>query len=227
MPPAAIRLLKLSSLLTAVMLGLLASSKPKPVLACDCAIGLHSPETLEQVGVDTIVAGRALSVVDLDAGTTRVVLDVDRAWLGQETPAYEVVLQYQGSMCRVDPVVGDPYLVAGREAADGVLGVGVAVTSGYCMMRGAENPLIIAQLDGLYGTEREIGEFCPQALERTPLEARSEAIQKRHELSGWGLRLTAGTASRFNPWLSWLSLRNTGSPYHPLFNSLVWKASCP
>jgi hypothetical protein len=31
----------------------------------------------------------------------------------------------------------------------------------------------------------------------------------------------------FNPLRTCLTLRNPGQPYHPLFNSLVFKAGCP
>lgn len=197
------------------------------VHACDCAAGLHYPWTMDRYGVDSVIQGLARSVDLSDPRTTRVMMDVSKVWQGPATPAYEIRLPINGSMCQVHPVEGITYVVAGSSTKQNIGGVGVVSHSGYCFMRSVTEVFSGESLGANYAPPIGIGEICPQTRGKVPDSVVQESVRGRNGLRGWGETQTPGLASRFNPWRKWISLRTADAPYHPIYNSLVWKASCP
>ncbi len=71
-------------------------------------------------------------------------------------------------------------------------------------------------------------ETCPLIVGRVPQQVVQAALASPAEVRGYGQVCQPGLPpGRFNPVRSSLSLDNPNSPYHPLFNSLVWKCGCP
>jgi len=63
---------------------------------------------------------------------------------------------------------------------------------------------------------------------RVPDAIIADALANPHKVGGFDrLRDLNKPESPFNPRQSYLSLRNVNVPFHPLFNSLVFRGGCP
>lgn len=63
---------------------------------------------------------------------------------------------------------------------------------------------------------------------RVPDAVIADALANPYKVGGYDrLRDPSKPESPFNPRGSYLSLRNVNVPFHPLFNSLVFRAGCP
>ncbi len=70
--------------------------------------------------------------------------------------------------------------------------------------------------------------ICEIAANKVPGAVINAATGNPQSVAGYGLRCNPNLpAGPLNPERGWLSLRNPGLPYHPLFNGLVWKCGCP
>ncbi|MCB9175776.1 MAG: hypothetical protein H6648_01350 [Caldilineae bacterium] len=73
-----------------------------------------------------------------------------------------------------------------------------------------------------------VGQVCDLAKSKVPVGVLNDALANNAGVSGWGLACNPNLAvGPLNPLRTWLSLRNPGLPYHPLFNGVVWKCGCP
>lgn len=64
--------------------------------------------------------------------------------------------------------------------------------------------------------------------QRVPQAVLDDAVANPTRISGYGQLVNPGApASPLNPARHCLTLRDRGTPWHPLFNSLVFKAGCP
>jgi hypothetical protein len=78
------------------------------------------------------------------------------------------------------------------------------------------------------GTPPDTGHVCKEILSRVPLVAINTALANPKAVYGWLEPLNPGLPiSPANPQKTWLSMRNIAAPYHPVFNSLVFKVGCP
>lgn len=70
--------------------------------------------------------------------------------------------------------------------------------------------------------------MCQFVERRVPPVAISWSLANPERVSGW-LKLTYPSLppSPYNQPRTWLSLQSISTPYHPLFNSLVFKGGCP
>ncbi|MFQ5460123.1 MAG: LVIVD repeat-containing protein, partial [Anaerolineae bacterium] len=72
------------------------------------------------------------------------------------------------------------------------------------------------------------GSVCPQIQGRVPAAAIQAAMANPGRIAGYRQPMDpAKPVSPFNPRRLMLSLRTYGKPYHPVFNSLVFKVGCP
>lgn len=63
---------------------------------------------------------------------------------------------------------------------------------------------------------------------RVPDAIIADALANPHKVGGYDrLRDPSKPESPFNPRMTYLSLRNVNVPFHPLFNSLVFRGGCP
>ncbi len=71
-------------------------------------------------------------------------------------------------------------------------------------------------------------QICDAAKNKVPGAVVNAATGNPQTVAGYGLRCNPNLAAGpLNPERTWLSLRNPGLPYHPLFNGLAWKCGCP
>lgn len=78
------------------------------------------------------------------------------------------------------------------------------------------------------GTPPDTGQACKEILSRVPLVAINTALANPQAVYGWLEPLNPGLpVGPTNPQKTWLSMRNIAAPYHPVFNSLVFKVGCP
>jgi len=69
---------------------------------------------------------------------------------------------------------------------------------------------------------------CEFVLNRVPTAAISRALANPQLVRGWGeLANPSAPPSPYNQLRRWLSLHNISAPFHPLHNTLVFKAGCP
>lgn len=74
----------------------------------------------------------------------------------------------------------------------------------------------------------DLGRVCPQIIGRVPQAAIQAAIANPAAVAGYNQpHDPAKPLGPNNPLRTWLSLRSLASPYHPLFNGLLFKAGCP
>jgi hypothetical protein len=79
-----------------------------------------------------------------------------------------------------------------------------------------------------FGTPDELARACPFLLGRVPPVAIAAALANPQRVFGWQEPLNPGLpVSPTNPRKTWLSIQNIASPYHTLFNALVFKVGCP
>lgn len=68
---------------------------------------------------------------------------------------------------------------------------------------------------------------CKSLLMRVPPAVISNALANPADTNGWGQLCNEGVPrSEFNGVRRWLTPQNPNTPYHPLFNSVVWACSC-
>jgi len=73
-----------------------------------------------------------------------------------------------------------------------------------------------------------IGKLCPGLDAKAPAAVIADALANPDKVNGWGQRCRPGLPpSAWNTPRTYLSLRDTGKPYHPLFNGLQYKCGCP
>jgi hypothetical protein len=73
-----------------------------------------------------------------------------------------------------------------------------------------------------------LARVCPYILGKVPEPAIHAALANPQHIRGWMEPLNpALPVGPNNPRKTWLSLQNLGAPYHPLFNTLVFKVGCP
>jgi hypothetical protein len=73
-----------------------------------------------------------------------------------------------------------------------------------------------------------VGQVCDNIKNRVPAAAINAAVANPASVQGWGMLCNPSLPpSVWNQPRSWLSMRNPGVPYNPLFNSLVWSCGCP
>jgi hypothetical protein len=76
-------------------------------------------------------------------------------------------------------------------------------------------------------TSAQVCRFVQQ-FNRVPPAAIASAMANPASISGWGRPCNIGVpTSGANPLRTYLSLHNINKPYHPLFNSLVFRCGCP
>jgi len=72
------------------------------------------------------------------------------------------------------------------------------------------------------------GRVCPQIFNHVPAAAINVALSDPARITGYNELLAPGKPeSPRNPRRTWLSMRDIASPYHPLYNGLVYRAGCP
>lgn len=77
-------------------------------------------------------------------------------------------------------------------------------------------------------TAAPAGPVCPQIAGRVPQAVIDAAVANPGQVRGFGELLDPGKPpGPLNPPRRWLSLRSLALPYHPLGNSVEYKASCP
>jgi hypothetical protein len=68
---------------------------------------------------------------------------------------------------------------------------------------------------------------CPVVSQRVPAVVVANALANPQRVYGWGMPVDPGKpVSPANPLRTSLSLRNVGIPYHPIWNSVVWRSGC-
>lgn len=71
-------------------------------------------------------------------------------------------------------------------------------------------------------------EICEAIKSRVPNAVINEAVAAPDKVGGYGMPCNPNLApGPNNPPRRYLGLRNPNNVYHPIFNSLVWKCSCP
>lgn len=74
----------------------------------------------------------------------------------------------------------------------------------------------------------EATRVCPNVLQRVPTNVIDAAMQNPGGVAGWNqLERPGAPDSIYNRRRLWLALRSSSQPYHPMFNSLVFKSGCP
>ncbi len=69
---------------------------------------------------------------------------------------------------------------------------------------------------------------CPQLQGRVPDAVIADGLANPADVQGWGLPANSSLpVGPSNPPRSWLSLKDYGKAYHPVFNGPVYKAGCP
>jgi hypothetical protein len=72
------------------------------------------------------------------------------------------------------------------------------------------------------------GRACASLVGRVPVAAVSDAVANPERVFGWRQPLNpALPPGPGNPLRTWLTVRDLGKAYHPIFNPLVYKAGCP
>ena len=73
-----------------------------------------------------------------------------------------------------------------------------------------------------------VARACDFILRRVPAAVISRALANPWDVFGWMQPANAGLPpGPGNPPRTRLSLRNLGTPYHPLYNPVVFKVGCP
>jgi hypothetical protein len=69
---------------------------------------------------------------------------------------------------------------------------------------------------------------CPRTLGVVPKVAIDRALVDPASVDGWGQRRNPGVPFHaiFNPCRTCLTVRSASVAYHPVYNGLVWSASC-
>ncbi len=74
----------------------------------------------------------------------------------------------------------------------------------------------------------DLGNVCPQIVGIVPQAAIQAATSNPASIAGYNqLHDPSKPAGPNNRLRTWLSIRSLASPYHPLFNTLIYKAGCP
>jgi hypothetical protein len=69
---------------------------------------------------------------------------------------------------------------------------------------------------------------CRDVVRQVPGVVIDHALANPARYNGWQMPLDPGKPpSPANPLRECLSLRSNSSPYHPLYNSVLWRAGCP
>lgn len=69
---------------------------------------------------------------------------------------------------------------------------------------------------------------CPSLENKVPTDVIASALANPSSVLGWGMPSNPSLPpSRYNPYRTWLTLQRPSTPYHPLFNSVEFKAGCP
>lgn len=72
------------------------------------------------------------------------------------------------------------------------------------------------------------GRACASIIGRVPVAAVSDAVANPERVFGWRQPLNpALPPGPGNPLRTWLTMRDLGKAFHPIFNPLVYKAGCP
>ncbi len=70
-------------------------------------------------------------------------------------------------------------------------------------------------------------EVCPGVAERVPASVIAAALGSPDSISGWNERCNPNAPqSPWNTLRTYLTIRNIGAPYHPVFNGLVYTCGC-
>lgn len=69
---------------------------------------------------------------------------------------------------------------------------------------------------------------CPQLQGRVPDQVIADGLANPARVQGWGIPANSSLPiGASNPPRSWLSLKDYGKAFHPVYNSVVYKAGCP
>lgn len=72
-----------------------------------------------------------------------------------------------------------------------------------------------------------VGQVCSYVSSQVPNAVINAALGNPASVNGWGQTCNPNLAqSPANPLRGWLGLQNRAVPYHPLFNSVIWRCGC-
>lgn len=131
----------------------------------------------------------------------------------------------------VDATTGDPATVRITRSVQGLTCTTAVATN--TPVAGATNtpgtgPTATGEVQVPTPTMRTDPVICEAIKSRVPAAVINEAVAAPDKVGGHGMPCNPNLApGPNNPLRRYLGLRNPNNVYHPIFNSLVWKCSCP
>jgi hypothetical protein len=160
--------------------------------------------------------GRRLIPSSYDAVNKRILVAGGRNGNNSLVDAWAIYPDVVGAEC----AALDPYATfrPGAPTPTATAGTGPTTTPGASPTGGVPTPVPTAAMP----------QACPQLTGRVPDAVVTGALANPESIQGWGQPANSSLpVSPQNRLRTRLSLKDYGKPYHPIYNSVVFKAGCP